>query len=251
MGFFSSFMKWAGEKIEDLGDAIGGATGWYGISTVGEKIQEVFSDEISEEKPYDKNTSNANDAERLNELLVSFSEASLKQSETIEKQCIRKIEEYCDALIEFLEKSSDITKDRSNLKRVKKNRGKIKKVISGAIKEPLAKKMSLDDPECLRILKLDSGIDKRNRMKNFSNKIIQEALNNLSEKVRDVLDEQSEGIEEFFSSYAESQEKEMMNIKQQYDAMLQDGNVEASDIEKRCIDPLVIIRTAELMEGLL
>ena len=88
-------------------------------------------------------------------------------------------------------------------------------------------------------------------MKNFSNKIIQEALNNLAEKVRDVLDEQSEGIEEFFSSYAESQEKEMMNIKQQYDAMLQDGNVEASDIEKRCIDPLVIIRTAELMEGLL
>lgn len=43
----------------------------------------------------------------------------------------------------------------------------------------------------------------------------------------------------------------MENIKKQYDSMLQMGTEKESEIEKSCIKPLVIMRTAELIESIL
>lgn len=121
----------------------------------------------------------------------------------------------------------------------------------GSVKNPMAKRMSLDDSECLRILKLDSGTEKKKQMKKFSKKVINEAFSNLSVKVRDVLNEQSEDIEEFFLDYAESYEKKVWIAKKQYDDMVKTGKLEEVDIEKSCMEPLVTIEAAKLVEGLL
>lgn len=111
-------------------------------------------------------------------------------------------------MIDLLEESSEFTKDTSNLKRVKRNRSKIRTTIIGSLKEPLAKRMSLDDPECLKILKLDSGKEKEKAMKKFSKKIIRESLNNLAMKVTNVLQEQTE------EAFRENQEnfKEVVSL---------------------------------------
>ena len=70
-------------------------------------------------------------------------------------------------------------------------------------------------------------------------------------KVRDVLNEQSEDIEEFFLDYAESYEKKVWMAKKQYDDMLKTGKLEEADIEKNCMEPLVMIEAAKLVEGIL
>lgn len=154
-------------------------------------------------------------------------------------------------MIQFLRETSAIIKDTSNLKRVERNRSKIKGTITGSVKNPMAKRMSLDDSECLRILKLDSGTEKKKQMKKFSKKVINEAFSNLSVKVRDVLNEQSEDIETFFLDYAESYEKKVWIAKKQYDDMLKTGKLEEADIEKSCMEPLVTIEAAKLVEGML
>jgi hypothetical protein len=244
-----------------LGGLIGGAiekigefTGIDAISDVGEAIQDVcsgYSSNVGVESSYDRNTANVYSTEKLNELLMTFSEKSLKKSEELEKRCIQMVEDYCDTLIQVLKESSAIIKDTSNLKRVERNRSKIKRTIEGSVKNPLAKRMSLDDSECLRILKLDSGTEKKKQMEKFSKKVINEAFSNLSVRVRGVLNEQSEDIESFFLDYSESYEKKVWSAKKQYDDMLKTGKLEESDIERNCIEPLITIEAAQLVEGLL
>ena len=250
MGLFSFLGGLIGGAIEKIGEF----TGIDAISDVGEAIQDVcsgYSSNVGVESSYDRNTANVYSTEKLNELLMTFSEKSLKKSEELEKRCIQMAEEYCDTFIQFLQETSAIIKDTSNLKRVERNRSKIKGAIMGSVKNPMAKRMSLDDSECLRILKLDSGTEKKKQMKKFSKKVINEAFSNLSVKVRDVLNEQSEDIEEFFLDYAESYEKKVWIAKKQYDDMVKTGKLEEVDIEKSCMEPLVTIEAAKLVEGLL
>lgn len=250
MGFFSFLGGLIGGAIEKIGEI----TGIDAISDVGEAIQDVCSgcsSSVGGESSYDRNTANVYSTEKLNELLMEFSEKSLKKSEELEKRCIQMVEKYCDTLIQFLRETSAIIKDTSNLKRVERNRSKIKGTITGSVKNPMAKRMSLDDSECLKILKLDSGTEKKKQMKKFSKKVINEAFSNLSVKVRDVLNEQSEDIETFFLDYAESYEKKVWIAKKQYDDMLKTGKLEEADIEKSCMEPLVTIEAAKLVEGML
>ena len=200
MGLIGWIGRQIGKGIEKIG--------WYGISELGTAIQDICSEEVSKEGSYDKNVANVLTTERLNEILVSFSEKYLHHCEKLEEQCIEEVEDYCNALIDLLEESSEFTKDTSNLKRVKRNRSKIRTTIIGSLKEPLAKRMSLDDPECLKILKLDSGKEKEKAMKKFSKKIIRESLNNLAMKVTNVLQEQTE------EAFRENQEnfKEVVSL---------------------------------------
>lgn len=251
MGFFSFIGGLVGRAVEAVGDKIGDLTGWYGIGDAGRAIQDACSESISSESSYDSSTASVSTAERLSEVLADFSEKQLNHSEELEKRCIKIVEEYCDALIQFLEESSNIVKDASGLRRIRNSRTRIKKTISGGIKEPLAKRMSLDDAECLEILKMDAGNAKKNKMEKFCSKVIQEALSNLSSKVREALDDQTEGVETYFMDYAEAKEREVENIRKQYDAMLQEGTLEEENIEKGCLNPLLTRKAAELIEGIL
>lgn len=77
MGFLSWFGRKVGKVIEKVGDKVGEKTGWYGISELGTAIQDICSEEVSKEGSYDKNAANVLTTERLNEILVSFSERYL------------------------------------------------------------------------------------------------------------------------------------------------------------------------------
>lgn len=249
MGLFGFIGNMIGRAVESIGDKIGDVTGWYGISDAGMAIQDACSDEIGQESSYEKSSANIGTTERLNETLVSFSKKYLEHSEKLEKECIQKIEQYFDELIRTLETSFKGEQHIFHLKQIKNNKFKIKRMINGSVKEPLAKRMSLDDAECLKILKLDSGTEKRERMKAFSNKVFGEALANLALKVRKVLDEQTEDIEQALWDYVGTKDKEVKNIKKQYDDILKLGNVESEDIQRSCMKPLLLLKEIEMVEN--
>ena len=62
------------------------------------------------------------------------------------------------------------------------------------IKKYVQKRVSLDDIECLNILKMDSGSDKEKSMTDFSNKVLKEAINKLSERIKKSIEEQCENV---------------------------------------------------------
>ena len=247
MGLFGFIGRTIGRGVEKVGDFLGSEK----ISNFGRKIQEVCAERVSSEKSYDKREANIYTTDRLNEILVSFSEGYFQQATALEKTCIRLVEDYYDRLINIIENAPSSAHSAANLRALRAGRGRIAKTITGGIKDPLAKRMSLDDSECLGILKMDSGLEKKQAMTNFTKKVIKEALNNLSKNVRTALTEQSEDIQDYLSSISEEQEKAMQAFKEQFDKMVKDNELEQSDKEKNCVIPLYLIDASERVADIL
>lgn len=249
MGFWKAVGRAIGRRIESVGNIIGNKT----MSNAGRKIQEACAEEVARERSYEKDKANIYDTERLNEILVSFSEGYYQQATAYEEACIIRVNNYFDNIISLLEDgdASDKIKNDVNLRRVKHSKSNIVKRINGAVKNPLAKRMSLDDAECLRILKMESGNAKKEAMTRFTQKIIGEALQNLSKQVREALDEQREWIEEYLVNLSEEQEKEFLNMQEQYTKMLESCTKEEKEREYHCITPLAVIKITETVDSLL
>ena len=233
--------------MEKIGDAIGS----YNLSSFGMSLKEACTDQVASEKSYDKSVANIYTTERLNEILVSFSEGYSQQATMIEKECCRLVEQYYDELICLIENTHGYAKNEVSLKALKAGKGRISKTIMGAIKEPLSKRMSLDDSECLNILKMDSGVEKKGAMTRFTQKVIKEALNNLSKTVIASLNDQSDDIGEYLNEILEEQEKAIQALKIQYDKMVDNSELEQSDKEKNCVLPLVILDDIDCVNGIL
>ena len=105
--------------------------------------------------------------------------------------------------------------------------------------------MSLDDSECLSILKMDAGADKKTAMKHFTQTVTKEALDKLANNVREALNDKTEEIEDYLNSIAEEQAKTIQVLKERFDKMVGDNELEQWDKEKNCILPLYIVDTSD------
>jgi len=251
MGWFGSACRIIGSAIGRGVEKVGDFIGIEMLSEAGRDIQVACAEKISEERSYDKKEANIYTTDRLNEILVAFSEGYCQQATTIEKNCIRLVEDYYDKLIEIIENVPSSAQNAANLRALKASKGGISKKINGGIKGPLSKRMSLDDSECLSILKMDSGSEKEQAMTRFTKKVIGEALNNLSKNVRIALNKQSEDIEDYLGCIAEEQEKAMQALKEHFDKMVRDNELEQSDKEKNCIMPMFLIDASECVSQIL
>lgn len=245
MGLFGSLVKGIGRGIGEAIEKVGVFLGSETLMDVGCRIQDACAEKVASEKSYDKKEANIYTTERLNDILVAFSEGYSQEATRIEKDCIRLVQEYYDEMIGLIENTPGGDYNRANLKMLKNSRSRISKTIKGGIKEPLAKRMSLDDSECLRILKLDSGEKKKKKMKKFSKKVINEALLNLTNTVKQTLSEQTEDIQDYLSGISEEQEKAMQALKEQFDKMVKDNELEQDDKEMSCVMPLYIVDATE------
>lgn len=247
MGLFKAFGRFIGRTVEKVGEIFKSEK----IKQTGRNIQDACAEKVAGERSYEKETANIYSTDRLNEILISFSEGYYQQATAIENTCIENVKDYYEDIIQLLEQASDTSKVNANLKRLKKEKSKIGNNIQGAIKDQLAKKMSLDNSECLMILKMEAGEEKRRAMTTFSQKIINEALNNLSKQVRCTLDEQMEWIEDYLKNMSEEQEREFSALKIRYDKMMQDDYLEENNQERHCVEPLFILNTIERIEQIL
>lgn len=247
MGLFKSIGRAIGRGVEKVGNFFGSEK----IASAGRKIQDACADKVADEKSYDKETSEINTTDRLNDILVSFSEGYFQHATSLENSCIRIVEEFYNHIIETLEKS-DVTRATSvNIKSLKKNKERIKKDISGSIKEPLAKRMSLDDRECLNILKMEAGDDKRRAMSSFTQKVINEALDNLAKNVRETLNENIEDVSEWLNGISEEQETKWIRAKEYFDNLCEKDLQETSEREKSCITPLLVLDAVDIVSEII
>lgn len=247
MGLFGSIGRAIGRAVGRGVEKVGDFFGSEKISSAGRKIQDACAEKVAEERSYDKETSEINTTDRLNDILVSFSEGYFQHATSLENSCIRIVENYYDQIIQLLE-STVITQATSvNIKSLKKNKERIKKDIAGSIKDPLAKRMSLDDRECLSILKMDAGDEKRKAMSAFTQKVIKEALDNLANNVRDTLDENVEDVSEWLNGISEEQETKLSRAKEYFDSLCEKDLQETSEKEKSCIKPLLVLEAVDIV----
>ena len=98
---------------------------------------------------------------------------------------------------------------------------------------------------------MDDGPDKGQAMTKFMRKVIKEALDNLSKNVRISLNDQTEDIQDYLSGISEEQEKAMQALKDHFDKMVKDNELEQSDKENNCVQPLYLIDATECVSKIL
>ncbi len=257
MGIFGNILNKVGNGLRAVGRGVGKFVEGFGeitgidfIENAGRSIQDFCSERISMEASYDSQAADIYSTKRLTEILVSFSDGYLDYADGIEETCIREVENCYDDFIQLLEQAMEEGANKAGLKRLKSAKGRIRRTIKGSIRTPLARRMSLDDAECLRILEMDSGTEKRDAMKRFTQRVIREALKNTADQVRLSLDEQLEDIEDYLTGIQEEQQKGLNALKEQYDAMVAKGDQEASDREQACLEPMIVLEEIRLAEAL-
>ena len=247
MGLFKSIGRAFGRAVEKVGDFFGSSK----ISQVGRNIQNACAEKVASEKSYDKKEANIYTTERLGNILSDVSAGYYAQATTLENQCIRLVELYLDRIINIIKSVPNNTLTNANLASLERTKERISKKITGALREPLAKRLSLDDSECLKILKMDSGDEKRTMMSNFTKKVFAESLGNLADEVRESLNDVKDDVEEYLEAISEEQEKQMKLLKDSFDKIVNEYQDEQEDTENSCIKPMTILSATDEIQKIL
>lgn len=210
------------------------------VKSVCRAVKSIFSDSSDEvsrsvgsSDSFDVERANAQRIERMNEELLGYSKKYSKIATELERNVFDEINETVDQIIESLSDVNNIRIDgkkiKINFKSLKREMSSFERQNSGKFMGAIYQALSIDNKECLNILKLDSGIDKEKQMKQFLveilrkelgklNKLIEKTLNEnldiLSEALRDKITELEESISEDISSFKALEETRDLDIKE-------------------------------------
>ena len=87
---------------------------------------------------------------------------------------------------------------------IEREQRKTEDKIHGFIVKRIAKRVSIDDDECLTILKLDPGSEKTKQMDAFYRKYLKEAIRELTDLLRDAMEKQTQIVEDRLQSRIDS-----------------------------------------------
>ncbi|MGY0372334.1 hypothetical protein [Clostridium sp. JNZ J1-5] len=191
--FISSCAKSVGRAIGKGVEKVGEWTGSETLQNIGQGIQSACEDvskDTGKTDRYDKERARLEETKRINMILTEFSLKLEKKADEIECTAINESKVYFKELMNELHKSKANT--GINVSRIERTMSRVEREIKGNLKTYISKRVSIDDSECLQVLKLDAGSSKENKMRKFSEKILQQGLNNLVKDVKVVIKEQND-----------------------------------------------------------
>ena len=81
-----------------------------------------------------------------------------------------------------------------NIRNIERENRKTEDMIHGFIVSRVIKRVSLDDIECVEILKMDAGKEKEKKFDDYYIKVLKEAVNELSDELVKNIEKQSDNI---------------------------------------------------------
>lgn len=144
---------------------------------------------------YTPDTSSIEATIRVQQALTQFRDDTQKRGTLVENDIIKSSRQYMDEFLDELKKYNNISYGNArlniNLQDMQRKNRATEDKIHGFITSRVIKRMSLDDAECLEILKMDAGQAKEDAFDKFYTKILKEALSDLSVELKDRMKEQT------------------------------------------------------------
>lgn len=176
---------------------------WNGVKSVAKKVwntltgsSEHTAREVGDSDRYDRELATARETARINEALSDFKNSAGEQAVTLEDRLSDTCEEVFEDLMDHVEKLNDKDFCGSTLniptRKIRSDNRRILRGIRGSLKKEIMPKVSIDNSNCLEILKMDKGENKRKKMLDFINQILITSINKLK---RDLNHDVKDGIE--------------------------------------------------------
>lgn len=132
---------------------------------------------------------------RVQQALTQFRDDTQKRGTQVENDIIKSSRQYMDEFLDELKNYNNISYGNArlniNLQDLQRKNRATEDKIHGYITSRVIKRMSLDDAECLEILKMEAGKAKEDAFDRFYTKILKEALRELSVELKDRMKEQT------------------------------------------------------------
>ncbi len=172
-----------------------------------QKIKEIFggsststSNEVAQHDDFDLERATREETARINSSLTQFRIDTEAQSDKLENDIIKISRTSLDEFLDMLKKQNQKTfagrKLNLNISAIERDNRETEDMIHGFIKKRVMVDVSLSNQECLEVLKMEKGEEKKKAMKKFLDKITSTAIIDLSEELRKVIRRQSENIED-------------------------------------------------------
>lgn len=250
MGWFSRAFSSVGSAIKSVGKVVGTAAEkvgqWTGnklLENAGRTLKE-WCGEVGEFQSYDKKTASAADTATINEILTSFSSKLKDEADALEKDVLEEIREYFEDVISTLEDSGVPIQTKQFRRAMTQTERKIK----GQLKAHLAKRVSIDDQECLNILGMPPGNEKSIKMDKFGKRVLEEGLSQLSKQTEETVKQYNEELQLLLNQLLEQKEKNLHQIQQQFEDLLMQANGDLKDKEAAKLKPAILLKSVEQLE---
>ena len=247
MGFFRSLGRAIGRGVEWVGDKLGSET----VSRWGRNIQDACAEtskRTGQQKEYDSSTASEYQTQQMADILASFSLGLKSQAQTIEIYAKQTVERYFDSLIAAI---SGAMGDSTMVRSLIAQKNIVVGNIDGKLRDVLAKRVSLTDSECSKILKMPAGRDKETAMNQFGHKVIQEGVNALSDSVSKSLDAVCNMVSTELDETAKQQKLEFENFAAQLQEVLKHQGNNTADKEGGMLNPAERLSASEIVMELL
>lgn len=248
MGLFS----WLGDRIKDTYDS-GKKFVQEKAKQVTEFVEKTFNDikdkftkkskETGKTEAYDEDRSTLSQTAVISEILASYSLGIQSQADLIEKNCLEESQRYFDSLISELNDSDAGFNTGSIVAAL----GDVKSKINGFLKNHVAKRLSLDDSECLKVLRMNAGKEKESAMKSFGDHVMSEALELLSAQICEIVEKQNVKVKDHLEDILEQKEKEYSSMFKQYNTIAEESDNNLTSTEKMKVTPMLVIGIAEVI----
>lgn len=154
----------------------------------------INGEDVKNRAPMDTKNGTADEMMELNKVLLEYRSKVSKEASELEESIAGLCKERFDAIVDTLEfANSDFQFYR--VETLKRKLDHFLEEIDGYFGQNISKRISLDDMECINILKMLPGDLKGQRMAELKKKVIQESIGSLCKKVRDFENDFFEGME--------------------------------------------------------
>lgn len=251
---FTSAVKAIGRGVGGVIASAGNALGMQGVERFGNQLKSSCSTvtkRIREEAPVE-NTYRApvQQVERVNNIFVDFYDEMESRAEEIEESCIEYVESYFEELVGILEESGKGILKKQNFTKLASTKRKIRSDISGAIRDEIASKISMDNYECKEILRIRDADTRAEEMDEYCQNVVEKAVDKLNRKVEKTLRKQNNEIISFLEEYLEKRELELAKKVEQLEE-LESSCSDAENDVAQLIDPIKIYATADAVMKIL
>ncbi|RUL49885.1 hypothetical protein [Lysinibacillus antri] len=239
--------------IPDLGTIFKTAKKIFDLFFNKDQEQEAVKETISKQKPTDINVTEISDIYELNSILNSFSMLLQQKANTIEYEIIKECNYFFDDLQDTLSMLNDDNKNfiLFKLDRYTRKLEKIKSDLTGTMANFISRRVSLDDEECRRILKMLPGATKSKRMDEFEQSVIFEAVMEVTNKIKEKMVDFEEDLVQVIEDRMEEISKVATKNESSFLQLIESKNHDVQKYEQVKIESMLAVEQSEYLLDLL
>lgn len=206
-------------------------------------------DEIANQKGLNPEKSDANEIAELNKLLVDYRQNIISAGNDIEREMIVECSMQMQDILELFEeynKNLRVARTES----VKRKFRHLNDELKGTFADYIGRRISLDDEECVKTLKLPAGDLKSQRLQELKQNVFIEAKNSMIEKIKYTVSDFLDTIEDSFNDHLDRIEEKVEDKKNAFEKLSVSSDSDAETTEKIMLQTSYIIALCSVAESI-